>query len=101
MDLSFIVIFGTRWHFRDLRDGWKGHLVCPACQGPEPFVEQEAFKAFTVYWFPLFRTEEGGRLVSCQRCNGKFEKPDVLLSGTAPQPEIPALPDETLPSAAD
>ena len=101
MDLSFIVIFGTRWHFRDLRDGWKGRLTCPACQGPERFVEQEAFKAFTVYWFPLFRTEDGGRLVACRRCNGKFEKPTVLLSGTAPRPGTPGPPVERPPLAAD
>ena len=75
MDLSFIVIFGTRWHFKAVRGGWSGFLDCPSCERSQRFEEQEAFKAFTVYWFPLFRTEDGGRLVECSICRGKFERP--------------------------
>lgn len=74
----FIIVFGTRWHFRDRPGGFRGDLSCPECQRREYFVEKDAFKAFTLYWWPLFRTEEGGTLVECQRCQGRFEKPSEL-----------------------
>jgi len=83
VDLAFIVIFGTRWHFKPVQGGWTGPLNCPDCQRPQPFVEKEAFKAFTVYWFPLFRTEEAGRLVECSVCSGKFNRPEEVF-GAAP-----------------
>ncbi len=78
MQLDFIIIFGTRWHFRRVRDGWDGVLNCPECGRPERFEEHEAFKAFTLYWFPLYRTEDGGRIVVCSRCKGRFHPPPEL-----------------------
>jgi len=39
----------------------------------------EAFKAFTVYWYPLFRTQEAGRLVECSVCTGKFDLPTEVF----------------------
>jgi hypothetical protein len=83
VDLAFIIIFGTRWHFKPIVDGWTGTLSCPGCQRDQHFVEMEAFKAFTVYWFPLFRTEHAGRLVECSVCDGKFERPEAIF-GTVP-----------------
>ena len=92
MDLSFIVIFGTRWHFKPVTGGWSGVLDCPDCQRPQRFVEQEAFKAFTIYWFPLFRTEDGGRLVECRGCGGKFDRPEEVFG---PKPGNPFQIDVT------
>ena len=63
MDLAFIIVFGTRWHFRRVRGGWRGVLNCPQCVSPQLFQEMEAFKAFTLYWKPLWTLERGGRLV--------------------------------------
>ncbi len=79
MDLAFIIIFGTRWHFKPVSGGWTGPLNCPGCQRSQHFVEMEAFKAFTVYWFPLFRTQEAGRLVECSVCTGKFDRPEEVF----------------------
>jgi hypothetical protein len=78
MDLSFIIVFGTRWTFRPVRGGWKGALNCPDCARPELFEEKEAVKAFTVYWWSVWTVERGGRLVECQRCRGRFELPEEL-----------------------
>ena len=90
MDLSFIIVIGTRWHFRRIAGGWDGVLNCPACESPQHFVEKEAFKALTLYWFPLFRTEHGGRLVECSGCKGKFDFPEFLpVSGRSG--EFPAV----------
>ncbi len=85
MDLSFIVIFGTRWHFRSVPDGWTGLLECPDCEQPQYFQEKHAFKAFTLYWFPLFRTEDGGHLVECRSCQGKFDVPEEIRGGEPPE----------------
>lgn len=79
MDLAFIIIFGTRWHFKPVLGGWTGRLNCPGCQRSQDFVEMEAFKAFTVYWYPLFRTQEAGRLVECSVCTGKFDLPTEVF----------------------
>ena len=78
MDLAFIIVFGTRWHFRRARGGWRGVLNCPACASPQLFQEMEAFKAFTLYWKPLWTLERGGRLVACQHCRGRFDVPPEL-----------------------
>jgi hypothetical protein len=80
----FIIVFGTRWHFRPKEGGFKGHLTCTTCHGPEFFVEKEAFKAFTIYWWAAFRTEDGGSLVECSRCAGRFCMPAELQTGSAP-----------------
>jgi uncharacterized C2H2 Zn-finger protein len=85
-DLSFIIVFGTRWHFRPTRGGWDGVLNCPVCDSPQRMVQQHAFKAFTLYWWPLFRTEEGGELVRCTHCGVRFELPREL---TQPRSALP------------
>ena len=86
MDLSFIIVFGTRWHFRPVPGGWAGVLSCPDCRRPELFRTREAFKAFTLYWFPLVRTEEGGQVVECGGCSGHFVPPDELEGLLSPEP---------------
>ena len=78
MDLSFIVVFGTRWTFRSVSGGWQGVLNCPDCRAPQVFEEKEAVKAFTLYWKPLWTVARGGRLVECQHCGGHFEVPEEL-----------------------
>ncbi len=83
MDVAFIIVFGTRWTFRPIKGGWKGTLTCPDCKAFEIFEEKEAIKAFTVYWWSLWTVEDGGRLVECRRCRGKFEVPPELSEGVA------------------
>lgn len=81
-DLSFIIVFGTRWHFKPSPGGWDGTLNCPVCKGPSRMVQQHAFKAFTLYWWPLFRTEDGGELLQCATCKVRFEMiPEVAGGG--------------------
>ncbi len=72
-DLSFIIVFGTRWHFKPTPSGWDGTLNCPVCKVPSRMVQQHAFKAFTLYWWPLFRVEDGGELLQCTGCKVRFE----------------------------
>jgi hypothetical protein len=78
MDVAFIIVFGTRWTFRAVPDGWKGVLTCPDCRSMEVFEEKEAIKAFTVYWWSVWTVERGGKLVECQRCQGRFDVPPEL-----------------------
>ena len=93
MQVQFIIVFGSRWHFRPFPGSWKGKLNCPECAKPELMHEKRAFKAFTLYWWPLWRTEDGGKLVECQGCGGHFERPKellALLSGEEPEPLAPS-----------
>ena len=78
MKLAFIIVLGMRWHFRVLRDSWSGMLSCPDCACSRAFLEKRAFKAFTLYWWPLFRTEEGGHVVECMHCQGRFYPPEEV-----------------------
>ena len=78
VQLAFIIVFGTRWHFRAVRGGWDGKLNCPHCACPQRFVQKRAFKAFTLYWWPLFRVEDGGELVECQACGRRYDLPVEL-----------------------
>ena len=95
MKLAFIIILGTRWHFKVRKDSWAGILNCPDCEVPRAFLEKDAFKAFTLYWWPVFRTEDGGQVVECLHCGGRFEPPDELLRhrpvARAPAPGWPSL----------
>jgi hypothetical protein len=86
----FIIVFGTRWHVRPRPGGFRGYLTCPTCHGPEYFVEKHAFKAFTIYWWAAWTTEDGGNLVECSRCGGRyFVPPEVegLAPSAATSPE--------------
>ena len=85
MDLSFIIIFGTRWTFRPVKGGREGVLNCPDCKTPQVFQEKEAVKAFTLYWKPLWTVERGGHLVECKHCGGRFDVPEEL-GGPKPPP---------------
>ena len=76
--VQFIVIFGTRWTFKSAPGGWDGKLNCPDCGVPTRMVELDAIKAFTLYWFPLLKLENGGRLLECRDCLGKWELPPEL-----------------------
>jgi len=90
--VSFIVIFGTRWTFRPVTGGWDGKLNCPDCGVPTRMVEQEAVKAFTLYWFPLWTLEHGGRLVECRECFSKWELPPELRNDDGPTGAVPVEP---------
>lgn len=91
MDLSFIVVFGTRWTFRAVDRAWQGVLNCPDCRSPQVFEEKEAIKAFTLYWKPLWTVERAGRLVECQHCQGKFDVPVELQQFSSAPAKAPAL----------
>ena len=80
LKLAFIIVLGTRWHFRVRRDSWSGVLNCPICELPRAFVEKDAIKAFTLYWWPLFTTERAGQVVECMHCKGRFFPPDELVN---------------------
>jgi hypothetical protein len=83
LDAMLIIVFGTRWHFKDVEDGFRGGLTCPDCHATTAMVEREAVKAFTLYWWPVIKLEKGGRLVECQECGNRFHLPDELVAGAA------------------
>lgn len=94
-DLSFIIVFGTRWHFKRTDGGWDGTLNCPVCNEPKRMMQQHAFKAFTLYWWPLFRTEDGGQLLQCGGCGVRFDLPPELGGpGEAVAPPVVGPPLE-------
>ena len=92
MDLSFIIVFGTRWHFRDSPGVAEIVLNCPVCARPEPMQRQDAFKAFTLYWWPLFKVRDGGSLLRCGSCGERFHVPPEL--GGEPRDRAPLVPAE-------
>lgn len=92
MKLAFIIILGTRWHFKVRKDSWAGILSCPDCVAPTAFLEKDAFKAFTLYWWPMFRTEDGGQVVECLDCGGRFDPPEELRRHRPMAPSAPGWP---------
>jgi uncharacterized C2H2 Zn-finger protein len=72
--LPLILVFGTKWHFKDV-DGFDGALRCPKCDQVRFMKERQAYKAFTLYWWPVWTLEDGDRVVECDRCQTRFEVP--------------------------
>jgi len=58
----------------------KGQFYCPGCRAMRPYKKKKAAKYFTLYFIPLFATENYGEYVECQTC-GSTWKTEVLEQG--------------------
>ena len=76
--IGFIIIWGHKWKFKPVQNGWHGNLHCPQCGTIQPFQEKQPVKYFTLWWIPLFPTSRGDPFVECIHCGGKFNKPEEL-----------------------
>ncbi len=76
--IGFIIIWGHKWTFKPVQDGWRGNLHCPQCGAIQPFAEKQPVKYFTLWWIPLFPTSRGDSFIECSVCGGKFNKPEEL-----------------------
>jgi hypothetical protein len=83
--LAFIIVFGTRWHFRPRDGGFQGFLNCPGCREPTRMVQEHAFQAFTLYFWPLFTVQDAGDLLLCTECGGRFDLPPELRPDSEPE----------------
>ena len=54
-----------------------GRFYCPQCDAEEKYKLYRVASYFTLYFIPLFETENHGEYVKCGGCRGQF-KPAVL-----------------------
>ncbi len=54
-----------------------GQFHCPNCDEQSSYIHKKVGRYFTLYFIPLFQTEELGEFVECQRCQQAY-KPNVL-----------------------
>jgi len=54
-----------------------GEFTCPLCDDKRLYVHKRLAKYFTLYFIPLFQTQNLGEYVECKTCRHQF-KPEVL-----------------------
>lgn len=54
-----------------------GQFYCPGCDSAQPYQHLRVARYFTLYFIPLFQTENLGEYVRCERCQAVFN-PEVL-----------------------
>ncbi len=54
-----------------------GQFHCPNCEEQSSYIHKKVGRYFTLYFIPLFQTQELGEFVECQRCHQAY-KPNVL-----------------------
>ncbi|HXG11464.1 MAG TPA: zinc-ribbon domain-containing protein [Gemmataceae bacterium] len=54
-----------------------GEFYCPDCDDKRLYVHKRLAKYFTLYFIPLFQTDNLGEYVECKTCHQQF-KPEVL-----------------------
>jgi zinc-ribbon family len=69
-----VVIWGSRGKEIELSHG---EFYCPACDNKRLYVHKRLAKYFTLYFIPLFQTDNLGEYVECKTCRQQF-KPEVL-----------------------
>lgn len=69
-----MIIWGSRGKESEVA---RGQFHCPQCDTPVPYVHKKVARYFTLYFIPLFKTEDLGEYVECGGCRGTF-KPAVL-----------------------
>jgi len=57
--------------------GKSGAFFCPSCKDECGYTLHKWQKYFTLYFIPLFPTEQLGSYVECRGCRGQF-RPEVL-----------------------
>ncbi len=69
-----MLIWGSKGKVKDLESG---QFYCPHCGELRPYTHKKIAKYFTLYFIPLFETENKGEFIECGAC-GQFFPPEVL-----------------------
>src|SRR5271157_4656853 len=69
-----MIIWGFRGKEIELSHG---EFYCPACDDKRLYAHKRLAKYFTLYFIPLFQTENLSEYVECKTCRQQF-KPEVL-----------------------
>ena len=51
----------------------EGQFHCPQCSLEQPYRHVRIARYFTLYFIPLFQTENRGEYIICQACRGAFD----------------------------
>jgi len=65
----------------------KGQFLCPRCRTLRPYEHKKIAKYFTLYFIPLFQTENLGEYIECQVCRTPF-RTEVLEQGQSIEREF-------------
>jgi hypothetical protein len=68
----FFIIWGSKWKYEKKPGGMVVNKFCPNCKRQEDMFEVIPKKYFTLYWIPLFSTEQKDPLLECPNCHEKF-----------------------------
>ena len=90
-----MIIWGSKNKATQVGDGV---FFCPSCRGETGYRFMRVARYFTLYFIPLFQTQQLGEYVNCDRCDGNF-KPEILTwrpqghaaAQTAPPPAPPPV----------
>lgn len=69
-----MLIWGSKGKEKELS---RGQFFCPKCNNLRPYVQKKVSKMFTLYFIPLFETQNLGEFVECQVCQSGFD-PKIL-----------------------
>jgi hypothetical protein len=69
-----MIIWGSRGQEKDVASG---QFYCPHCDGHKPYIRKRVAQYFTVFFIPLFESENLGEYIECQSCHEKY-KPEIL-----------------------
>lgn len=70
----FFIIWGSRNRVSVVG---RGEFWCPNCGKRHPYVHKRAKRWFTLYFIPVFPTQDLGEFVECEECHMTF-RPEVL-----------------------
>ena len=65
-----MIIWGSK--VRDIQVG-NGHFYCPSCQADRSYAKQRYARYFTLYFIPLFQTDNLGEYIRCGGCRGEYK----------------------------
>lgn len=77
-----MIIWGSRVRYKDIG---QGEFYCPRCRDKRPYKHKQAARYFTLYFIPLFATQQLGEVVECQVCKTAFETSVLQLRGGPPR----------------
>jgi hypothetical protein len=60
----------------------RGQFFCPQCQAKRSYKHLRLARYFTLYFIPLFQTQNLGEYIKCEDCKQTFKK-EVLSDGPA------------------
>jgi hypothetical protein len=60
-----MIIWGSKGKLKTIAEG---QFYCPNCQGTRSYQRKRVAKYFTLYFIPLFQTQNLGEFIECQTC---------------------------------